>query len=503
MKFKLSQAALLKRNIIANFAGSSFATILGLLFTPVYLYFLGIEAYALIGFSLLLQGMLQVLDVGLSKTSNREIARLSGMSDFGQNAALMLRTFEFIYWGIALLIAVSIIGLSSWIATNWLSYSGLMESDVKYAMALMGINLALQWPVSLYSGGLLGLEKHVLLNSIISSQSLLRHVGASLLLWLVEPSITIFFIWSSVVSLLQVLVLAFSLWKLIHYENTVVRKRFDISILMRVWRFSASVAATQLSAVAIRQVDKLVLSKLLSLEWFGFYMLASLVASGIGIISMPFSKALFPRFTKLVANKGSKIELTKLYHESCRVVSMIVFPIVIVVSLYSEEVLLLWTQNEYTASSVAPILCLLVISSGLNALVSIPYALQLAYGWSSLAMFQNFISLCIQVPLIFYFINTMGVQGAAVPRIIHNLSYIFILVPIMHMYVQKGELLEWYIRDIFAPLFNVLIVCIPIYFAIMSYPEISKWPAIMVSLMGSYLVLYLCGGFQKIFRDMG
>lgn len=501
MKFNLSQTDLLKRNIIANFAGSSFATILGLLFTPVYLYFLGVEAYALIGFSLLLQGMLQVLDVGLSKTSNREIARLSGMSDFEQNAALMLRTFEFIYWGIAILIAVSIIGLSAWIATNWLSYSGLMVSDVKYAMALMGMNLALQWPVSLYSGGLLGLEKHVLLNSLISSQSILRHVGASFLLWIVGPSITVFFAWSALVSMLQVLVLAMMLWKLINQEGTRIRKSFDISILKKVWRFTASVATTQIITVAIRQADKLVLSKMLSLEWFGFYMLASVAASGVSILSMPFSKALFPRFTKLAENENTKIELKKLYHKSCWMVSVIVLPIVIIMSLYSEEILLLWTQNESVAFSAAPILFLLVISSGLNSLVSLPYALQLAYGWPTLAMYQNFISLCLQVPLIFYFINILGAEGAAIPRILHNLSFILVLVPIMHAYIMKGELVKWYVFDIFIPLFKVLAICLPIYYIARTYPDLSQWPAIILSLASSYLLLYINRGSKMVFKD--
>ena len=42
--------SLLKRNIIANFAGQGWAALMALAFVPLYIKFLGIEAYGLIGF---------------------------------------------------------------------------------------------------------------------------------------------------------------------------------------------------------------------------------------------------------------------------------------------------------------------------------------------------------------------------------------------------------------------------------------------------------------------
>jgi len=50
--------SILKRNIIANFAGQGWTALMALAFVPLYIKFLGIEAYGLIGFFAMLQGTL-------------------------------------------------------------------------------------------------------------------------------------------------------------------------------------------------------------------------------------------------------------------------------------------------------------------------------------------------------------------------------------------------------------------------------------------------------------
>ena len=44
------QISLLKRNVAANFFGRGFAALLSLVAIPIYIRFLGIEAYGIIGF---------------------------------------------------------------------------------------------------------------------------------------------------------------------------------------------------------------------------------------------------------------------------------------------------------------------------------------------------------------------------------------------------------------------------------------------------------------------
>ena len=65
-----------KNNVIFNYVGRIYASLVGILIFPLYLRHLGAEGYGLVGFFTLLQGGMQLLDLGLSPTLSREVARL-------------------------------------------------------------------------------------------------------------------------------------------------------------------------------------------------------------------------------------------------------------------------------------------------------------------------------------------------------------------------------------------------------------------------------------------
>lgn len=53
----------LKRNLIANYLGQAWRALMGLAFIPLYIHYLGIEAYGLIGLFATLQVCLGLLDM--------------------------------------------------------------------------------------------------------------------------------------------------------------------------------------------------------------------------------------------------------------------------------------------------------------------------------------------------------------------------------------------------------------------------------------------------------
>ncbi|MGH9879537.1 MAG: oligosaccharide flippase family protein, partial [Nitrososphaerales archaeon] len=65
----------LKRNIIANYASQIYVTLIGIVMVPLYVRYMGAEAYGLVGFFAMLQAWFQLLDMGLTPTMARETAR--------------------------------------------------------------------------------------------------------------------------------------------------------------------------------------------------------------------------------------------------------------------------------------------------------------------------------------------------------------------------------------------------------------------------------------------
>ncbi|MFZ3218919.1 MAG: polysaccharide biosynthesis protein, partial [Rhodoferax sp.] len=64
----------IRRNIIANYLGQGWTGFMAVAFLPLYVQYLGVEAYGLIGLFAVLQALVAILDMGIGNTLNKEMA---------------------------------------------------------------------------------------------------------------------------------------------------------------------------------------------------------------------------------------------------------------------------------------------------------------------------------------------------------------------------------------------------------------------------------------------
>ncbi len=202
-----------KKNIAANLIGNIWQVIVGLLFIPFYVKFMGVESYGLVGIFATLSVLAGVLDMGLGNTINREMARRSVLADGKQEIRNLVRSLEIIYWCVAIFIGLIIIIISPFVAQNWIQAKNLPIKTVEQAILIMGLIMTLSWPASLYANGLYGLQKHVLLNTVNICVVTVRGIGAVCILWLISPTIQAFFLWQIFISGTSTVLLAFFLWR--------------------------------------------------------------------------------------------------------------------------------------------------------------------------------------------------------------------------------------------------------------------------------------------------
>ena len=231
MKLSRSFSSLsgLKIELVASFAGTGWSGLVQLACIPAYIKLMGIESYGLIGFYLVLQAMLQVLDLGLSPTMNREMARYSVHLEKASEARDLVRTVEMGYWFIGLMIGAGIVITSHWLAIHWIKASALSSRSVVQAVMLMGVLAVFQWPVSFYQGGLMGLRRQVPLNVLKVGMATLTNVGGVLVLWWISPTIQALLLWQVATNALLVTTLAIFLWRSLPTFRSVrtVRRRRD------------------------------------------------------------------------------------------------------------------------------------------------------------------------------------------------------------------------------------------------------------------------------------
>ena len=120
---------MIRKNIASNFTARVWGFVSAYLFVPLYLKFLGIEAYGLVGFYSTLLGVFTFADMGFTATLNREMARLSVRKDSVGEMRDLLRTYETIYLSVSLVLGIIIWTLGPLIGREWL-HSSVEPRDI-------------------------------------------------------------------------------------------------------------------------------------------------------------------------------------------------------------------------------------------------------------------------------------------------------------------------------------------------------------------------------------
>lgn len=437
----------LKKNIIANYISQIYVTVVGIIMVPLYLRYMGAEAFGLVGFFSMLQAWFALLDMGLSPTMARETARFRGGALDALTFRRLIRALEGIFLAIALFVGCILLLLSRQIATNWLTAKQLPLNEVQSSIQMMAIIISLRWMCGLYRGQISGSERLVWLSGYNTVIATLRFVGVLPLLISLGATPTVFFSYQLCVALVELAVLMVMSYRLMPSIPDGERVAWSWAPLKPVLKFSLTIAFTSSVWIIVTQTDKLVLSKLLPLAEYGYFTLAVLVASGIMIISGPVSSAIMPRMAKLEA-EGDHAGVIRIYRQSTQLVAVIAGSAAVTVSLFAEPLLWAWTGDKLLAQHAAPVLVLYAIGNGILAVSAFPYYLQYAKGNLRLHMIGNAGFVLFLIPSILWAASQYGGVGAGYVWLTMNLVNLVVWVPIVHNKFAPGLNRLWFSRDI-------------------------------------------------------
>ena len=443
--------ASVRRNIVANFAGKAVVVALGLVFPPLYVKWLGAEYYALVGVFAMLNAFMGILDLGLTTTLNREVARLSAEASTGDPAYTMrelVSTFGAAFWIVGGVAGGTVVLVAAPLS-HWFNTGGVPHGTIVTCLRLMGLILALQWPCGAYMGALLGLQRQVTVNGIQIACTVLRWIGATCVMWLVSRSIEAFFVWQATVAAVQTL----AMWWVVERgmpRRTGPKSARGWGVLAANWKFSAGMTVLWLLALALTQEDKVIMSRMLTLKEFGYYTLGWTAGGTLNFITASVVMAVFPRLSQLV-KQGSERDIADFYHHCCQLVTTLLVPAAIVLATFSREVVFAWCGDVTITEATYRVVCWVAIGTCLNGLVNMPYFLQLAYAWTSLSIATNTAAIIIMAPTVYLLARAFGPPGAASAWCVLNAGYVVIGTYLMHRRILRGEQWRWYFVDVGIP----------------------------------------------------
>ncbi len=466
----------LNRNTAANLAGRLWAAALGVVLIPIYLNVLGMESYALVGISGILVSVFGLLEFGFSIAFSRELARLSTLPGSEQDQRDLVATFSVFYWSVGVVVGISIWWLAPLIATKWIHAETLSITTLVTSIRLMGVAVALQFPMIVYQGALLGLQRHVEYNAVLVSSTTVRGMGALVVLWFLSPTVQAFFIWQALLTLGTVGAHRFVLYRIL--PRAPRRAAVRVALVAGVSTYAAGSMANSIGSAVAQQSDKIILSKTLSLEQLGYYTLAGTIASLLWTMIFSVTSAAFPRFNQCAA-ANDEAGLAAEYDRATQLMAAIVLPTSMVLIVFAREVMTLWTRKPVIAAATRDMVVLFAVGMTLAAIVNLALHVALSCSWFRLTIGFTWGVALTSLPLFWFASRFWGSRGAAAVWMLEHAATLLI-VPLVHRRYLRGRAATWLKHAVVFPVAASGAICVV---ARLAAPTVES-PAAIVGLLG-------------------
>lgn len=433
----------LRTNILASYASQIYLIIISIAILPVYIKYMGAEAYGLVGFFAMLQGLFSLLDFGLTPTISRQTAQYNAGTETALNFRRLFRALSSIFVVIAVVGGGVLFLLNDYIAKNWLKLENLNIQDVLFCLQIMAVCVSLRWMTGLYRGVISGFEQIVWLSVINSLIATLRFPGVLLYMYYFGFTVRSFFIFQFFIAILEFLLLAIKSSLLLPKIESRELIGWSLKPVKPVLSFALTIAFTSSVWVLFTQLDKFVLSGILSLSDYGYFTLAVLVAGGILQLSAPISSPIMPRMARLEGEKQHE-EMRQVYLNATQFIAVIVVTAGIVLAGVAKPVLYAWTGDMALAVQAAPVLQLYALGNALLALAAFPYYLQYAKGKLFYHFIGNIVSVTILVPAIIWAAKNYGAIGAGWVWFLTQVFYLLFWVSYVHAKIEPNINLLWF-----------------------------------------------------------
>jgi O-antigen/teichoic acid export membrane protein len=429
---------MLKRSLLANYAGQMVTVVLGMVMVPAYVRHLGVEAYGLIALNAVLLAWVQVLDLGLSPTLCRELGRMRDDAS-RQEVRVLLQSLEKFVAGMCTILIVLSIFTAPFFAQDWLNAKGLPLHQIEIAFVLMVLTVSSRWLSSLYRGGMVGIDRQPTLNVVVVVFAVIRAVLVVpvITIW---PNVEVFFVWQLAAIVGEALTMRILLGHAI--GAPILTRTFSRTVLTARAKLSLSIAFSALMWATTTQIDKVILSKVLSLRAFGVFSMATLLASGILLLANPIQQAFIPRFT--ADSLGDSRRIIPAYFLASEITMLAVIPVAMIFVNVPELVLRMWSHSAPSTPEAWRILQCYALGNACAAIAGLAFLVQYAEGNLSLHIKGNVVFLLILVPAVLFGALHGGAIGVGYAWLAFGVLQVFVWISIVHSKFLPGINLRWY-----------------------------------------------------------
>jgi O-antigen/teichoic acid export membrane protein len=386
-----------------------FTTVIGLIFTPFLVKSLGPAEYGLYTLVGSLIANLAILDVGLSESVVRFVAKYRALKQRDREDTF-LGVATLIYVGIAVLVVI--VGLVVSANLPAIFHKGLTLQEIysaRFMLLILVGSLALSMSFNAVSATLVAYESFIFLRLLEMTAAVLS--TATMAFALVSGR--------KVVAIAAILAIAncMALLAKVFYAFFVLKVRLKFErptwhFIKEVGHYSSAIFVVIVAEQIYWKLDGVILGAMMGTSVVAVYMIGMSFSKYLTNLSAALSRLLMPKVVRRVEQGADAVELTDLLISVSRIQSIVILPILLGMVMFGREFVYLWIGPEFRAAYTVMLATLL------------PYSLELLGGIRNQIMqakqvywYRSITILALSVAniaLTIVLVNLMGMVGAAI-----------------------------------------------------------------------------------------
>ncbi len=400
--FYRAWSSTLIQNVVTNYAAVVWTTALSLVTIPVALRILGHNEWGIVAACVTLRGLLTLLDAGFSQIMPRDIAQVAG--DI-QAEARLFSAFSKIYWALGFCgFGLAQIG-ARYISAQWLNAPGADMHELEVAVRIIAIQFLFQFANGANVAFWNGIQRQKRANIRQCVFATARQFSAIGSLVFFGGHAIAYLLPSAAIASIECLTNRSA----IRRDLGCARSNAHWKDVLRVAREGGGLTIAVIVGIAVSQLDKVVLSKTLTLADYGAYV----IVANLGIAFMQLQYPLMRAFFPIVARNEVEGRTTGSGRLTAAVFALCIAPCA-VAAIFAHLGLRLWLHDERVAAIGTTPLRLILLAVCINALYNVIYQRMVAAGKSNVIVAANVGALCVSIVSWYVFGRKAGLIGGGV-----------------------------------------------------------------------------------------
>jgi len=376
------------RNAVSNVITLAWLSVLSILVIPVYIKLLGVSEWGLVAACASLQLLSNFVDAGFSQIVPRWVAREAHNPTALRSYVTLFRKM---YLVLGLLVFVSLQLCAGYLAQFWFQVAPDQVSALEMAIRIISFQLLFQFVNNLHIGLWHGMQRQVLANLSAGGFGTLKHMAAMAVL-LIGPAVAWRYATTfAIVAMLEVFTNAWLVRRTLRELGSATEAHLLTAkpFLKEVSVLSGGI----LVGLLVSQMDRLILSRSVSLEHFGVYTVVATLSLAFLQLQTPLTRAYFP----LLVQDIEAIGRVSVGHMRSLIGGTLMFSTLpaLVACVFAGPLLRIWLHDLKFVDIGTQPMQILLLAVAANTIYGCIYQVMVAAGRSHLVLKFNLAALAV------------------------------------------------------------------------------------------------------------